>query len=180
VRPRPDAAFTYTTEPGPDAQLPVQFENLSTGAVAYRWNLGDGTETFLAEPFHTYSLGQTCSFVPSLIAYNGFGCSDTTRSSIGIDYDTRIWAPNAFRPDGDGLNEEFVIVVEDIEQTSVHLRIFNRWGELIHETKGQQARWDGRINGELAKNDVYVWMLSARTKCGFEDIDRMGHVTVIR
>jgi gliding motility-associated-like protein len=180
VHPRPDAAFTYVTDPSPEANLPVQFENASTGAIAYQWDLGDGTVSFLTNPMHTYALGLSCDFTPELVAFNGFGCTDTARSSINIAYDLRIWAPNAFRPDGDGLNEEFVIVGTDIEQSSIHLRIFNRWGELIHETKGREPRWDGRINGELAKNDVYVWMLSARTKCGFEDIDRMGHVTVIR
>ncbi|MEX1132281.1 MAG: PKD domain-containing protein, partial [Flavobacteriales bacterium] len=180
VYPKPEAAFTYTTEPTLEPILPVQFENRSIDAIAYQWELGDGTMTFLTNPFHTYSLGVSCSFTPMLIAYNQFGCVDTTRRNIGIGYDLRIWAPNAFRPDGDGLNEEFVIRGADIEPSSVHLMIFNRWGELIHETRGKEPRWDGRINGTMAKNDVYVWKLSARLKCGFEDEDFIGHVTLIR
>jgi len=180
VYPRPEAAFAFVTEPSPEAVLPVQFENLSIGAIAYQWDFGDGMTSFLTNPAHTYSLGISCSFTPSLIAINGFGCPDTARSSIDVNYDLRIWAPNAFRPDGDGLNEEFVIVGADLEPASVVLRIFNRWGELLHETRGREPRWDGRVNGQLAKNDVYVWTLSARTKCGFEDVDRMGHVTLIR
>ena len=115
-----------------------------------------------------------------LIAYNRYGCMDTTSRALCIDRDIRIWAPNAFRPDGDGLNEEFVIQGADMESSTVHLMIFNRWGELIHETKGREPRWDGRINGAMAKNDVYVWKLSARLKCGWEDADFIGHVTLIR
>ena len=180
VHPRPEAAFTYFSDPTPEAFLPVQFENRSLGAIAYQWDLGDGTTSFLTNPAHTYSLGLSCVFVPTLVAFNAFGCTDTTRSTIDINYDLRIWAPNAFRPDGDGLNEEFVIVGVDLEPATVVLRIFNRWGELLHETKGREPRWDGRVKGELAKNDVYVWTLSARTKCGFEDVDRIGHVTLIR
>jgi hypothetical protein len=36
------------------------------------------------------------------------------------------------------------------------------------------------VNGTLVKNDVYVWKLKARISCGYEEVERIGHVTVVR
>jgi len=42
-----------------------------------------------------------------------------------------------------------------------YFRIFNRWGQLLYETKTKRAGWDGKLNGKLQGTDVFVWELQA-------------------
>jgi len=180
VFPLPIAAFSYEMEVSPEAILPVVFENQSIGAYGYQWYFGDGHSSTFTHPAHVYDLGNSCQYEPMLIATNEYGCKDTTVKVLWVPRDLRIWVPNAFSPDGNGLNEEFVIPGADWELSTVHLMIFDRWGELIHETKGATPRWDGRMNGKVVKNDVYVWKVKAQLKCGYEEVEYIGHVTVVR
>ena len=57
--------------------------------------------------------------------------------------------------------------------------IFNRWGELIFESKDIKIGWDGYYRGKLCQQDVYVWKLFAK----FEDgtiVEKAGDVTLLR
>jgi len=181
VHPVPVADFSYTIEQVPEAILPVHFTNNSIGAVSYDWHFGDGASSNYIDPGHIYDVGPLCSYSPTLIVSNEFSCRDTTTQIIQIPRDMRIYAPNAFSPTGDGLNEEFVILGADHDLSTVHLMIFNRWGDMIHEMKGATPSWDGRgVNGNMSKNDVYVWKLKARIQCGYDEEEFIGHVTLIR
>ena len=180
VHPVPTAAFTYSITELPDAVLPVEFDDLSSGGVNYTWTFGDGEGSTYNAPGHLYQLGPLCSFSPMLVVTNEFGCSDTAVRVITVPRDMRVWAPNAFTPTGDGLNEEFVVQGADIDLGSVQLTIFDRWGNLVHEVKGATPSWDGTMNGELCKNDVYVWRLKARLQCGYDEEEHFGHVTLVR
>jgi hypothetical protein len=138
VFPVPIASFTYVMDTLPDPVLPVAFENLSEGATGYQWSFGDGGTSTFVHPDHVYQIGGDCSYSPSLIAINQYNCRDTVVRILDVPRDLRIWAPNAFSPDGNGLNEEFIIEGADYDQASLHLMIFDRWGQLIHESKGQR------------------------------------------
>jgi len=180
VFPVPVASFTYVMDTLPEPILPVAFENLSEGATGYQWAFGDGGTSTFVHPDHVYQIGGDCSYSPSLIAINQYNCRDTVVRILDVPRDLRIWAPNAFSPTDDGLNESFVIQGADIDLATATLSIFDRWGQLIHESKGPTPSWDGRVNGTLAKNDVYVWKLKARMSCGYDEMERIGHVTLVR
>ncbi|MCB0790390.1 MAG: PKD domain-containing protein, partial [Flavobacteriales bacterium] len=180
VHPIPTAVFDYAITTTPEPVLPVQFENGSTGAVAYVWQFGDGSGSTYLDPFHIYHTEEDCSFSPTLVATNEFLCRDTVVHVITVPRDLRIWAPNSFTPDGNGLNDEFVIQGADLVPSSVHLSIFDRWGALIHEVKGRTPSWDGTIGGQPCPNGVYVWKLKARLQCGYEEEEHVGHVTLLR
>lgn len=92
----------------------------------------------------------------------------------------RFYVPNSFTPNGDGINDLFFPVAPNFE--SLEFTIFNRWGELIfHSIQGEG--WDGRINGEVAQQGVYVWRCSAS---GYDNnyskklISKNGVVTLVR
>lgn len=70
-----------------------------------------------------------------------------------------IYAPNAFSPNGDGLNDEFNIV-SPATLGSFRLQVFNRWGQQIFETTDQNRGWDGKSKGKLSPVGVYVWKVS--------------------
>ncbi len=74
----------------------------------------------------------------------------------------RVYAPNAFTPDGDGNNDVFRLLADgdDSLVRAIVLRVYNRWGELVYEGSGpiNSIGWNGVHNGKPAPSDVYAWM----------------------
>lgn len=70
------------------------------------------------------------------------------------------YIPNAFTPNGDGLNDSFGLVGEGI--TEYTIQIFNRWGNLIFESKDPKNQWDGSYHNEKSEVGVYVYKISAK------------------
>ena len=109
------------------------------------------------------------------------GCPDEYCAPIEIFDVLLVHVPNAFTPNGDDENDGFCPIfnlpwaVENYE-----FMIFNRWGELIHESKVIHAEWDGWYRSEVVKEDVYVWKMKCRDKLTHEVIERIGHVTVLK
>ena len=103
------------------------------------------------------------------------GCEN--KDSVKVILDGALYVPNAFTPDGDGINDYFEIKGEEIKD--FELWIFNRWGELIHHTKEMTDYWDGTYKGSPSQIDVFVW------KIKYEDYQKkygvlVGHVSLIR
>ncbi len=67
-----------------------------------------------------------------------------------------LLVPNAFTPNGDGLNDLFKPIIRCPTVTYL-LRIYNRWGQRVFETADAGAGWDGRFEGEAQPSDLYVW-----------------------
>ncbi|RMG29738.1 MAG: gliding motility-associated C-terminal domain-containing protein, partial [Bacteroidetes bacterium] len=88
-----------------------------------------------------------------------------------------LYAPNAFTPNLDNINDEFYL--EGLYITEFHLRIFNQWGQLVFESRNLEEAWDGTFNGRAVPEGVYVYV--ARGK-GFHDIpfEIAGTVSLIR
>jgi gliding motility-associated-like protein len=73
--------------------------------------------------------------------------------------------PNAFTPNGDRLNERLPVkVMGHVEIT--YFRIFNRWGQLIFETRQVNTGWDGTFKGQLQPSGVYVWVAEGKDVTG--------------
>ena len=136
--------------------------------AAYIWSTGETTQTITVLQAGDYWV--TVNNPPCIL-------TDTARVN-GILGEGLVFVPNSFTPNSDGRNDRFTGIGENF--TSFHLLIFNRWGELIYETRDQSG-WDGRYQGEIAKGDVYVYKLSYSNICtGDQVVDKLGHVTVIR
>lgn len=108
------------------------------------------------------------------------------------EYDIRaltglVKVPNVFTPNGDTYNDVFkaytdLDVNEDEEIEIINMRIWNRWGEVVYESQGPDAVWDGTHNGSPAPSDVYVYTIEMEVKvCGEKGIQiRRGDVTLAR
>jgi gliding motility-associated-like protein len=89
----------------------------------------------------------------------------------------RLYAPNAFTCNQDNLNDGFLI--QGVFVKSFELRIFNRWGEVVYETRDMNAAWDGNFKGSPAPSDVYVFIATGYGRKGkFKTIK--GNVTLLR
>lgn len=85
--------------------------------------------------------------------------------------------PNAFTPDGDGVNDLFFPVLF-CPAPVYHLAIFNRWGSLVFESTEANMGWDGTSKGQPAPADVYVWVLETQSAEGL--IRKKGEITLLR
>ncbi|MFH0896245.1 MAG: gliding motility-associated C-terminal domain-containing protein [Bacteroidota bacterium] len=71
---------------------------------------------------------------------------------------------SAFTPNGDGVNDLYYVKGTNIN--SVHLRIINRWGQLLYEATGENPGWDGKYNGNDVSSGVYYYIVEVIFKDG--------------
>jgi len=172
---KPEAEFTWENN-GPDIFFDYQFINQSTNATQYKWTFGDGNTSNVSDPFHTYA--STGTYEICLIARKLFDdCSDTICKSILIEINPYLYIPNAFTPNGDGINEEFTIDWYGL--SDVNFQIYNRWGEMVFETTDLNVSWRGEYNGDIQPVGSYVYQLSAINFLG-EEIYETGDLTILK
>jgi gliding motility-associated-like protein len=113
---------------------------------------------------------------------NNFGCTASDTVSIKLFCsESRIYIPNSFTPNNDGLNDRFSIKGQGIRVVK-YLGIYNRWGELVFERSNfqvddQNGAWDGRFKGLLAPIGSYVYF--AEMSCNEKTFTQKGTVTVV-
>ncbi len=90
-----------------------------------------------------------------------------------------IFIPNAFTPDGDGLNDVFKIETA-LQFTKFKLYIYNRWGDLVFESEDKNFGWDGTYSHKPAPNAVYVYLVTGTVKYSNVTFKRTGSVTLVR
>ena len=106
------------------------------------------------------------------------GCEDM--EEITLDVKEPVYAiPNAFTPDGDGMNDNFEVVIQGSNIIVVNARFYNRWGQLVHEGSGVNHRWNGFYKDQMAPSDGYIYEIIVRLPDG-EEIVEHGHMTLIR
>ncbi|MEL7020369.1 MAG: gliding motility-associated C-terminal domain-containing protein, partial [Bacteroidota bacterium] len=92
--------------------------------------------------------------------------------------ETDFFIPNIISPNGDGANDEFYIRT-DIPTDLKHLRIYDRWGEMMFQTSDWQTHWRGDYRGQAVNPGVYVYYLEAVCPNG-ELYKKVGNITVLK
>jgi len=143
--PVPVADFTFSPTVGTPG-LPIIFSSSSSVATIWNWDFGDAATSTEQNPSHAYA--QTGYHTIWLVVETAHGCIDSTSKEILI-IDIKI--PNVFTPNGDGINDNFVI--SGIEYVpDCQLLIFNRWGKKVYESAYYKNDWDG---GKYADGTYY-------------------------
>ncbi|MCB0552159.1 MAG: gliding motility-associated C-terminal domain-containing protein [Phaeodactylibacter sp.] len=91
--------------------------------------------------------------------------------------------PNAFTPNGDGVNDSFAPISSCPNSVlSYRMQLFNRWGEKVFESQDPGLGWDGLQNGNPAPSDVYFWraVFAVRQARGEVVFSRQGDVALMR
>ncbi len=157
----------------------IQFTDLSYPEVnVWNWDFGDGIgESNDQNPLYTFP--DTGKFNVQLIATNIYGCKDTVSNPIKSYPPFSFYIPNAFTPDGDGLNDSFSGLGEGF--VSFEMYIYNRWGEEIFHTDDYDKKWGTGVRGVLDRIpiDVYAYKVIL-TKPTLEKEQFIGRVSVIR
>jgi gliding motility-associated-like protein len=154
--PRPEAAFTIELPDYPSTGENISFINQSIGGVAYFWSFGNGEVSSIINPFEDYS--EPGIYIVELKVQDENGCRDSVRSEIQIPED--LIFPDAFSPNGDGINDFFQIQSSGMKDYS--LQIFDRWGNQVFESNKPGYYWNGRTsNGTLVPAGTYFVLLRA-------------------
>lgn len=156
--------------------LEVTFMNLSQYATSYSWEFGDGTTSMEENPTHTYKMPGTYS--PRLTGENRLGCTVSLELGEIEILEPPFAFPNAFTPNGDGINDEFDTRVGEVSRYEI--MIFNRWGNLIFQTNDPQDHWQGTYKGASVPEGVYVFKLKAARPFSTRQIEVNGTVTLFR
>jgi len=94
--------------------------------------------------------------------------------------DNLIFVPNAFSPNGDGLNDEFKAIASSNQITSFHMYIYNRWGEQIFECSDITQGWDGEYKGQPSPTGAYVYKIAYTISQMPDAISISGVVVLVR
>jgi gliding motility-associated-like protein len=120
----------------------------------------------------------------TLIVSNDY-CVDSITKIILINDIFTLFVPNAFSPNGDGVNDEFFPSGLNINCDvckNFEFMVFDRWGEMIFYSNNNHAKWNGKRNNNLndVQEDIYVWkVIYTNTQKGNKG-EQMGMVTVVR
>jgi gliding motility-associated-like protein len=140
----------------------VAFKNTSMGKIVFwNWNFGDGSSSSLETPdVHLFSnAGLEKIYHVSLIVQNSLGCYDSSFASVTERQSCYITVPNAFTPNGDGKND-YLYPLNAFNATSLEFKVYNRFGQLVFETRDWTKKWDGTMNGHSQGTGTYVWTLN--------------------
>jgi gliding motility-associated-like protein len=169
--PTPEAAFSYSPYPVMMLNPEVTFSSVLNGTAGITWDFGDSRSSgsHVQNPKYTYQ--DTGCYEVSLILENTAGCLDTARTKICIKSGFSFYAPTAFTPNGDGLNDIWMPVGSGISARNYEILIFDRWGNRIFETHTLGEGWNGHANNgpEVAQIDTYIW------KVTLKDVEGLKH-----
>lgn len=178
----PIASFYYNPLHPTTVNNQIDFTNTSIGAESYMWNFSDNTSSIDLNPKITFSdVDKEQDIVACLKAISQYGCVDTTCQTIQFNNEFNLYVPNTFTPDGDQYNNVFkAILPPDINYSSFHMILYNRWGEAIFESYNPNVGWDGTYRGAPSPDGTYIWKIKIRFGEKQEIKDFIGHVTLLK
>ncbi len=169
VFPRPVAAFNASPQPTTILDPNIQFTDQSSGAVIVNWiwNMGDPKNSYSFQQNPSFIYSDTGTYSVKLIITSDHHCSDSIIHPVTIDDFFTLYVPNAFTPNNDGRNENFLVQGLGIKEFVI--RIFDRWGSLTFESKDMNSGWNGTLLGKGAEScpeDVYIWIIELQQTNG--------------
>jgi len=147
----------------------------------YEWNPLDPDES---QPGQAYTVTPMDDTVYGVRIENSDGCADEDEVMIRVRRDRNIYIPNIITTGINDANASFSIYAGQGVESIEYLRVFDRWGNLVHEEDQMQGNplgsgvWDARLNGRLVEPGVYVYIARVVFADG-EILEYKGDVTVI-
>jgi gliding motility-associated-like protein len=175
------ANFEMTDMTCPEDKLEVT--NTSTGIVdAWRWNYDiiGSSSLKTPPPFLFPTLNKEAYYSVKLVAFNyTLNCSDSIRKTLTVLDHCMIGVANAFTPNNDGLNDSFW-PHNALKADNLVFKVYNRFGQLLFQSRTWRDKWDGKREGVLQPTGVYIWVLSYIHHDTKKQVFQKGTVTLIR
>lgn len=155
----------------------IEFENYSVGAEEYVWRFEGGKYSYDYEPYNVFP--DTGLYTVELVAITDKNCKDTTYRNVKILPTVSLYIPNAFTPDGDGVNDVAMYKGYGIVDYGFNFYVFDRWGTLIFYSNDKAIGWDGIYKGEVAQEDTYLYRIECLDIFG-ESHTKKGHINLLK
>jgi len=177
---QPVAEFLPTLTIQEVHQSEFYMNNLSTNADTYSWSYAP--------------IGSSSEIHPSIVipvwmehvevcleAKNNNSCKDEVCKLIRAEEMLIYYVPNTFTPDGDEFNQTFQPVFNSgFDAYDFTMLIYNRWGEIVFETKDAKIGWDGTYNGIIQQPGTYTYRIEFKTMESDERKLVVGHVNLLK
>ncbi len=180
VEPPPVADFKCDPDSGlSNFNNTVHFIDNSTGAAHWNWQIGSNFTTIEQNPTHSFL--DTGKVSVRLLVTHPAGCIDSMTKELDIRPEITWFMPNAFTPNGDGINDDFFGKGFLNGVTNFKMSIWNRWGEMVFDTNNPNDKWNGeRQNaGSMSPEGMYIYTVSFTGPRG-EVKEFKGFATVVR
>lgn len=160
----------------------LNITNTSLGNISsWQWSFDNGSTFNGQNPPAQYYPTRDVIYNATItqIITNPYGCSDTLSKVIRIINNCYIAVPNAFTPNGDGLND-YLYPLNAYKALDLTFCVYNRFGQLIYRTNDWTRKWDGQFKGRDADPGTYVWTLTYTHADDGRRIEQKGTVILIR
>ena len=149
-----------------------------TGSTYYRWSPADYlSDPNIANPKAVFPDTGTYTYV--LTGTNEEGCSATDTINIIVVSTGNIFVPNAFSPNGDGVNDVLMPRIVGYSEIN-YFHIFNRYGQQVFSSaRDNYPGWDGLVNGKPADVGVFYYIIDLKDANG-NNVQQKGDITLIR
>jgi gliding motility-associated-like protein len=158
------------------------FKNTSIGnIVSYDWNFQNGNFSTDENPSpQKYPvLLDEKNYAVTLVVKSNLGCYDTAVNNIRVLKSCYIAVPNAFTPNGDGLND-FLYPLNAFKADNLEFKVYNRLGQLVFHSNDWTQKWDGTVKGDPQDAGIYVWTLKYILRDTGKHIFMKGSTVLIR
>lgn len=187
IYPQPVADFNHAPlKPIVNIDQEVTFTDASWGTpiVSWNWYFMNNAQYTSTLQNPTFSYSEPGTYAVALVVKSDKGCMDTLVRPLVVGEDFGIYVPNAFTPNGDGLNDIFQ--PKGFGVTKYELFIYDRWGELLFHTNTFEEGWNGaKQKGKNAdspliiEEGIYTWLINCTSVFG-KSHELKGHVTLIK
>jgi len=162
---------------------PFKIKPVVTNGPIKSWSWTPATDlscSDCAEP--VAAPGNNVTYAATAVTNYGCVAKDTISFKVFCE-NSQVFVPNAFTPDGDGINDVLMVRARGISKVR-YFRIFNRWGEMVYERynfqpNDQSNSWDGKFRGQEAGPAVYVYLLEVECSNG-TPFTYKGNITLVK
>ncbi|MEM9022257.1 MAG: gliding motility-associated C-terminal domain-containing protein, partial [Bacteroidota bacterium] len=178
--PNPIADFSFDP-PFPNLNSPsVTFFDESSGAINWHWEFSDGFST-TGDQFLVHLFNDTGNFAVTLGVENIYGCTDSVTKFVPVDFETTVFIPAAFSPNGDGVNDVFGPIGNGLSSDNFSMFIFDRWGTEVYSTSDPNSPWNGRKqnSGNFMDTGVYAYFIRYQ-ELSKVILEKRGTVTLVQ
>lgn len=164
INPLPNTDFTYQEQSTQFDDNTLKYPNTyftCKGDLSdnYEWSLANGKTYKEKNPVVLF--GKKGEYQVTLKAKNNLGCISLTTKTVSIVNSFELFAPNAFTPNFDNKNDEFIpeaLLTWDIKFEMV---IKNKAGQVVFKTTDKNEAWKGSLNnqGTVLDEDLYFWQV---------------------
>jgi gliding motility-associated-like protein len=135
----------------------VNFFDDTPGAVLWSWDFGTGMTSSAENP--TYTFSEPGTYYVTMMVRNEFDCPGTVTHGPYIVLPPDLLIPNVFSPNGDGVNDRFMVNYTGSQP--VNVSVFDRWGVQMYQSNNKNEGWDGNnADGQAVVDGVYFYVVT--------------------